>query len=317
VFQQIPGQNRIFMAWYSQGTQVVDYVENANGTIDFKPTGWFIPEGANEWVSAVFKAERNADGSYTYYGATGDFALSGTGRNAIDIYKVTLPAPPQEDTPSPLPPAAAGDSCATSTGFRSVSARRRARGIRFDFSPVGSASTRVRLLRVSRGRTVLRQQLVRDFGQRRRGFSWRGSRRIANGYYVAEFTTTTASGRTERRRVALRRSAGRFLPLRTFERTIPCGFVQQAGLVQPVFGGSRNARATLSFRLSEAAAVDVEIRRGSRVVRRIRARSFAAGQTQRLNVSLPRSARRGEYTFTLRARTTGHTSSVTLVGRKL
>ena len=29
VFQQIPGQNRIFMAWYSQGTQVVDFTENA------------------------------------------------------------------------------------------------------------------------------------------------------------------------------------------------------------------------------------------------------------------------------------------------
>ena len=29
VFQQIPGQNRIFMGWYSQGTQVVDFTENA------------------------------------------------------------------------------------------------------------------------------------------------------------------------------------------------------------------------------------------------------------------------------------------------
>ena len=119
VFQQIPGQNRIFMAWYSQGTQVVDFTENANGTIDFKSAGFFIPEGANEWVSAVFKAERNADGSYTYYGATGDFALSGTGRNAIDIYKVTLPAPAQEDKPSALP-AAAPEACATSAGFSSV-----------------------------------------------------------------------------------------------------------------------------------------------------------------------------------------------------
>ena len=80
VLQQIPGQNRIFMAWYSQGTQVVDFVENRDGTIDFKQAGWFTPEGANEWVSAVFKAQRNADGSYTYWGATGDFALSGTGR---------------------------------------------------------------------------------------------------------------------------------------------------------------------------------------------------------------------------------------------
>ena len=33
VFQQIPGQNRIFMGWYSQGTQVIDFVENADGTV--------------------------------------------------------------------------------------------------------------------------------------------------------------------------------------------------------------------------------------------------------------------------------------------
>ncbi len=55
VFQQIPGQNRIFMGWYAQGTQVVDFEENANGTIDFKDAGYFIPENANQWVSHIFK----------------------------------------------------------------------------------------------------------------------------------------------------------------------------------------------------------------------------------------------------------------------
>ena len=52
VFHQIPGQNRIFMGWYSQGTQVVDFVEHANGTVTFKKVGHFIPLEANEWVSA-------------------------------------------------------------------------------------------------------------------------------------------------------------------------------------------------------------------------------------------------------------------------
>jgi hypothetical protein len=316
VMQQIPGQNRIFMAWYSQGTQVVDFTENANGTIDFKTAGWFIPEGSNQWVSAIFKAQRNADGSSTYWGATGDFALSGTGRNAIDIYKVTLPAAPQEDVPSPLP-AAGAERCATTAGFGTVSARRRARGIRFNFNRLGSARARVRLLRVTRGREVTRATLVRDFGQRNRSFSWRGGIRIPRGYYVAEFTTRAANGRLDRRRVALRRVAGRFLPLRTFERFSACGFIQQAGLTQPLFGGRRDARATLRFRLREAASVDVEIKRGSRVVRRIRARNFRAGRNHSLNVSLPRAARRGEYTFVVRARSAGKTSSATVVGRKL
>jgi hypothetical protein len=97
VFHQIPGQNRIFMGWYSQGTQVVDFIEHPDGTVEFKEAGFFIPllPNANEWVSAVFKVKQNADGTYTYWGATGDFNLGTAGRSAIDIYKVTLPAPPR------------------------------------------------------------------------------------------------------------------------------------------------------------------------------------------------------------------------------
>ena len=94
VFQQVPGQNRIFIAWYSQGTHVLDFVEEPGGTIRFEEAGYFIPPGANEWVSAVWSSEVNPDGTYTYYGAAGDFALSGLGRNAIDVYKATLPPPP-------------------------------------------------------------------------------------------------------------------------------------------------------------------------------------------------------------------------------
>jgi hypothetical protein len=95
VFQQIPGQNRIFMGWYTQGTRVVDFVEHPNGTVSFREAGWFIPENANTWVSHVFKTRENADGSFTYWGATGDFYLGSAGRSAIDVYEVTLPAPPR------------------------------------------------------------------------------------------------------------------------------------------------------------------------------------------------------------------------------
>ena len=94
VFQQIPGQNRIFMGWYSQGTRVVDYTENADGTIDFKEAGYFIPENANEWTSAIWKVEKNADGSFTYWGAASDFYVGDGGRGTMDLYKVTLPPPP-------------------------------------------------------------------------------------------------------------------------------------------------------------------------------------------------------------------------------
>ncbi|MGH3442231.1 MAG: LPXTG cell wall anchor domain-containing protein [Nitriliruptorales bacterium] len=115
VFQQIPGQNRIFMAWYTQGTQVVDYVEHPDGSFEWREVGFFIPENANTWTSAVFKMEENDDGTFTYWGATGDFNIGLAGRNAVDVYRVTLPAPAQmaapeapadeEPDPAPEPPA--------------------------------------------------------------------------------------------------------------------------------------------------------------------------------------------------------------------
>ena len=95
VFQQIPGQNRIFMGWYTQGTRVIDFAEHADGTVSFNEAGWFIPENANTWVSHVFKVRANPDGTFTDWGATGDFFLGAAGRSAIDVYEVTLPAPPK------------------------------------------------------------------------------------------------------------------------------------------------------------------------------------------------------------------------------
>jgi hypothetical protein len=94
VFQQIPGQNRIFMGWYSQGTQVIDFIEHPDGRFEFREAGWFIPEAANTWTSAIFKMQNNGNGTFTYWGASNDFGS----RNAVDIYKVTLPAPPAVPT---------------------------------------------------------------------------------------------------------------------------------------------------------------------------------------------------------------------------
>ena len=95
VLQQLPPEGdgtmgRIFMGWYTQGTQVVDYRENADGTFEFAQVGYFIPDNANQWTSAVFKCEVQDDGRISYYGVASDFFLA-NGRNAVEIYKATLP----------------------------------------------------------------------------------------------------------------------------------------------------------------------------------------------------------------------------------
>jgi hypothetical protein len=118
VFHQFPGENRIFMGWYSQGTHVIDFLERPDGGVEFQEAGWWIPENANQWVSAAFKAESGPDGMASYYGATGDFNLGEAGRNAIDIYKVTLPPAPRPaagpgvgDGPTGGGPPAADERC--------------------------------------------------------------------------------------------------------------------------------------------------------------------------------------------------------------
>jgi len=191
VFQQIPGQNRIFMGWYSQGTQVVDFVEHADGSFEFKEAGYFIPENANEWVSHIFKVQRNENGTFTYFGATGDGIVgAGAGRSAIDVYKVTLPAPP-----APL----GGGISGTGPGFRPASclSRRVNVGPRnigrlalgqsrartaSRAQPLGNVSRRTRVLRYCvRGSSVFRSAGV---------FDARGKLRVA---------ATNAKGHTRRR----------------------------------------------------------------------------------------------------------------------
>lgn len=95
VFQQMPREGdgsmgRIFMGWYTQGTQVVDYRENADGTFEFAHVGYFIPEHANQWVSHIFSCEIQDDGRISYFGVIADFFVA-NGRNAVEVYKATLP----------------------------------------------------------------------------------------------------------------------------------------------------------------------------------------------------------------------------------
>jgi hypothetical protein len=72
VLQQVPGQNRIVMGWYTQATNVIDFVELPGNRVQFVETAQAIPANSNAWVSHIFKADQNADGTFTYYGASAD-----------------------------------------------------------------------------------------------------------------------------------------------------------------------------------------------------------------------------------------------------
>ena len=325
VMQQIPGQNRIFMGWYSQGTQVVDYVENRDGTVDFKEAGYFIPENANTWTSAIFKYQCNRDDTVTYWGATGDFTLAGAGRNAIDIYKVTLPAPPMAPRRAGTPQCPTSDVkgveigrtapvCAASSGLEAVNARPRRRGLRFSFSSRGGRPVDVEVLRQSKGRRLGRTKRVKIFRKRGRAFNWNGrARGVRDGYYVARFKTRAPNGRRDTRRVALRRAHGRFRRLGRVERVEPCDLLSSYKLRSSVFNRKKALRAT--FRLRESSRVTVTVKRHGKRLKRYRG-TFAARRTHRIRFNR-RKLRLGDYRVTLRANTPGKNTQSTLVARRL
>ena len=330
VFQQIPGQNRIFMGWYSQGTQVIDFTENPDGTVSFKEAGYFIPENSNSWVSHIFKAQRNQDGTFTYWGASSDGILPGAGRSAIDVYKVTLPpAPipaggPRPGTPEfPLSRVKGVENerrapCASSTAFeRAQVGPRGRRGLTFSFARRGRSAVTVDLFRSSRGGTI-GQRRVKRFARRSRSFSWDGrGRGVTDGFYNARFTTRTPEGGTDVRRVALQRRDGRFTVRPQFYRRTPCQLLETAKLSRPVFGGRRKLALGVSFRLNRAADVAVEVRQRGRVVARFPKRAYVAGRTIRLRLASSRVRRRGDVQVVLRATRTGQAVTQTITARRL
>ena len=349
VMQQIPGQNRIFMGWYSQGTQVVDFIEGADGTLKFENAGFFIPGNANTWVSHIFKVEENADGSFTYFGATGDFLL-GAGRNAIDVYKVTLPAPQKSDGPfGQAPQFPKGDNrlapppqqpqqqqqqqqqqnnnqpqaCQSRAGFISASAKGAGRSGALDFTfrrRVDEPVT-VDIFQQSRGRKVTGEKRVKRFENRTGAFRWNGrdekGRKVPNGIYFARFRVEAPGGQADTVRVTLGRSNGRFGPRRAFYRRDSCGTLKTFKLSRPVFGGTRSNKLGIAYRLNQAARVQVTVtNRRERTIRRFAAKQVSANQTQRLTLS-PKGLARGDYRVKLSVTQGGRTTTSVLTANRL
>jgi hypothetical protein len=321
VFQQIPGQNRIFMGYYSQGTQVFDFTENADGTVTLKEAGWFIPENANTWVSHVFKTQRNADGTFTYWGAASDGILPGAGRSAIDVYKVTLPPPP-----TPAGPRQAGtpefalsqEQCTPTSAFSDTAAGPAlgGRGVRFAYQRRGGKPVTIDLFRSARG-TTLGLKRVKRFENVRSGFTWNGrGRGVTDGLYNARFTTQAPNGGKDVRRVALQRRNGTWTVRPAFYRRNPCSLVETFKLSKPAFGGRKGAPLGISFRLNREADVAVEVRAGGKVVGRFASRGYPKGRTIRLRQAA-RGVPRGDVEVVLTAKRTGQTVTQTLISRRL
>ena len=226
VFQQIPGQNRIFMGWYSQGTQVVDFTENPDGTIDFNDAGYFIPINANTWVVGDLQGPAQPGRHVHLLGRDRRLqhsARPGATRSTSTRSRCPRRLTPQGGTGSAGAPAAAPVAAGRALRDRGrlPPRRRRARqgrGLRLDFTRASARSVRVDVFRQARGRSITRLKRVKAF-RPASGAASRGRRaERRNGYYVVRFRTQLADGSADLRRIAVRRRGGRFTVRPAFQR---------------------------------------------------------------------------------------------------
>ncbi|HEV2812732.1 MAG TPA: hypothetical protein VGW10_05705, partial [Solirubrobacteraceae bacterium] len=171
------------------------------------------------------------------------------------------------------------------------------------------------------GRRPIRGRLVARFADAAGSVAWNGranrpGRRVADGLYFVRFRMRHLDGATSYRRVALRRSRGRWSVRPSFYRHDSCGLVKSYKLTGPAFGGRQNRAIGISFRLNQAARVRVDVLRGSRVVRRFRAADRGADRIHRLRFGA-RGRPRGDYRFRLIAVRGSTTVRSILTSRRL
>lgn len=96
VMEQLKGEQRFTIAWYSQGTKIVDWFKDAQDRWTFREIASVVPQNpsAETWTSQVFKTVRNDDGTVTYYFMSSDIT------RGIDIFSWTGPRNPN-GTPPP------------------------------------------------------------------------------------------------------------------------------------------------------------------------------------------------------------------------
>ena len=294
--------------WYSQGTQVVDFTENADGTIDFKRAGYFIPENANA-VGLAHLQGRGERGRHVHL----------LGRDAATSRSATPAATRSTSTRSPCRrrPSREGGPLPGTPTFRegdvssmcigrgvqlssTAKPRKKRKRVRFSFSTPTANRAKATIFRQATRRRVARRR-VKTFRKRRRAFTW-APKRARNGYYDVRF------GDQGRRTVArtlgtwrVRRRNGRFFVLPNFDRrsTVRAGRVR---LARPVGLRRAHAQATgrpVQARRGSATSSSSLTRRGKRV-RRIKPRATRAARAACRSASAGK-AKRGAYRVTLKA----------------
>jgi len=222
-----------------------------------------------------------------------------------------------DSAPQPVSPPAGGApdttargaapqaTCSPDGAFRTVGVQRyRKRGLELEFTQRLAGPVSVDVFQQSAGRRIVGERLVARFRGASDDVRWNGKanrkgRKVTDGYYFVRYRMKTPAG-TDTRRVALRRVKGKWSRRPDFYRRASCDLLRSFKLERPVFGGRTSRALHLSYQAERAARADVTVLRGSRVVKRFKARSVPARRTIRLRVGsgkLPRGTYRVRITL--------------------
>ena len=153
----------------------------------------------------------------------------------------TNPTPSGSSPATPTTRPATPAACASTAGFRSVSARPRGRGLRIAFARRVESPVNVDVFQQSRGRRIIDNLLVARFPRRTRAFTWNGrarnAKRVTPGHYFVRFRMPQGAGRLDQRRVAVVRTGRGFRSARPFYGRSSCALVTSYKLRSAVFGG--------------------------------------------------------------------------------
>ena len=119
---------------------------------------------------------------------------------------------------------------------------------------------------------------------------------------------------TDTRRFSLARKNGHFTVRPAFKTPVTCGLLRKAELNSNAFGGSRNAPLGISFRLGEAAQLTAVVKRGQKVVKTFKRKTYQANRNTTLRLKAPK---RGSYTVTLTATRAQAQATATLTAKRV
>jgi hypothetical protein len=240
--------------------------------------------------------------------------------------------PPAAGSPGGPPAQSPGEGsssppvCKASSGFAKATARpsrhadhgRVENGLRFNVSRRTKRPFEVDVVQQARGKKLTRNRSVARFTARTTSFTWSGEG-ATDGWYVVRFEMPLPNGNIDVRRVAFRRSGGRFVKRPASYLTDPCGALKSFKLQRPVFGGKNDVGLKISYSLPrgvDSVSVVASTAKG-RVVKRFKGTGAEAKRLYRLVLPTKGIGRGADVRVRLTVVRAGSRQSTVLVSRRI